>query len=214
MDLIEKTELLKEVADEVIVCTKCNLSKTRTLAVPGEGSPGSEILFVGEGPGVKEDLSGRPFCGPAGKFLDEMLASIELDRNKVFITNIVKCRPPENRDPEDGEKDACWSYLEKQIQILDPKLIITLGRHSMMRLLPGMGTISKIHGKPFRRPDGRIYLPLYHPSAALHNGSLRPVQMQDFQIIPKLIATINRADLHGSNSRIDTDKNQEQISIF
>jgi len=214
MNLDQKTELLNEVADEVIVCTKCNLSKTRTQAVPGEGSNEAQILFVGEGPGVQEDKNGRPFCGPAGKFLDEMLASIELDRNKVFITNIVKCRPPENRDPEDEEKDACWSYLEKQIQILDPKLIITLGRHSMMRLLPGMGTISKIHGKPFRRPDGRIYLPLYHPSAALHNGSLRPVQLQDFQAIPKLIKQINQDHLAGVKAHPRGDNTSKQISIF
>lgn len=195
-----KTELLKQISEEVKACNNCRLSRTRTQGVPGEGSPESKVLFVGEGPGVQEDLKGRPFCGPAGKFLDEMLESIELDRSKVFITNIVKCRPPGNRDPEDDEKDACWSYLERQIEILKPKLIITLGRHSMSRLLPGQPSISKIHGKPFRKPDGRIYLPLYHPSAALHNGSLRPIQLQDFKQITKLLEKITGEEKDAKNN--------------
>lgn len=190
MDLEGKEAGLKAIANQVIVCQKCRLSKTRTQPVPGEGSPETDVLFVGEAPGYQEDQQGRPFCGPAGKFLREMLESIGLDREKVFITNIVKCRPPENRDPEDDEKDTCWPYLENQIRVINPKLIVCLGRHSMMRLIPGQGSISKIHGKPLRRPDGRVYLPLYHPSAALHNGSLRPVQLRDFAQIPQILEKI------------------------
>ena len=185
-----KENVLNEIAEQVRSCTKCQLHQTRTQAVPGVGDPDTKVLFVGEAPGAKEDEKGIPFCGPAGKFLDEMLASIGLDRDSVFIANIVKCRPPANRDPEDEEKAACWNYLEQQIEIINPKLIVCLGRHSMMSLIPGMPSISKIHGKPLRRPNGRIYLPLYHPSAALHNGSLRPVQMADFQQIPKIIKKI------------------------
>ncbi len=187
-------EALGVIANEVKVCQKCRLGKTRTQAVPGVGDPEAEVLFVGEAPGYQEDQKGIPFCGPAGKFLDEMLASVSLDRDKVFIANVIQCRPPENRDPEDDEKNACWPYLQKQIEIINPKLIVCLGRHSMMRLIPGQASISKIHGKPLRRPDGRVYLPLYHPSAALHNGSLRPVQLEDFSKIPSIIEKIQKSD--------------------
>jgi DNA polymerase len=185
-----KAKDLEKIAQEVRVCVKCRLSKTRIQAVPGVGASETEVLFVGEAPGMQEDRQGIPFCGPSGKFLDEMLKSITLDRDKVFIANVVKCRPPENRDPEEDEKDACWPYLSEQIKIINPKLIVCLGRHSMMRLIPGMPSISKIHGKPLRRPDGRVYLPLYHPSAALHNGSLRPVQLKDFAQILGIIKKI------------------------
>lgn len=190
MELRDKSTALNKLAAIVRECEKCPLSKTRTNAVPGEGDPESDIIFVGEAPGAREDEQGIPFCGPAGKFLDELLVSINLNRNKVFIANTVKCRPPGNRDPEEDEKDACWPYLEEQIKIINPKIIVCLGRHSLSRLLPGAGSISKIHGQPLRRPDGRVYLPLYHPSAALHNGSLRSVQMKDFEKIPTIISTV------------------------
>lgn len=201
---VNKAKDLEKIAEQVRACVKCRLAKTRTQAVPGVGDPETEVLFVGEAPGAKEDQQGIPFCGPAGKFLDEMLASINLDRNKVFIANVVKCRPPENRDPEEDEKNACWPYLEKQIEIINPKLIVCLGRHSMMRLIPGQPSISKIHGRPLRRPDGRVYLPLYHPSAALHNGSLRPVQLKDFAQIPSIIRKIKE----------DQDSKQDQENII
>lgn len=204
MTLEKKGTALDEIAEEVRSCQKCRLGKTRTQAVPGIGDPESKVLFVGEAPGFQEDKQGIPFCGPAGKFLDEMLKSINLDRNKVFIANVVKCRPPENRDPEDDEKDACWPYLQEQINIINPKLVVCLGRHSMMRLIPGQPSISRIHGKPLRRPDGRVYLPLYHPSAALHNGSLRPVQLVDFAQIPRLICKIE------SEEKIEQDQTVKQ----
>lgn len=155
--------------------------------VLGEGSIDSDIMFIGEAPGKKEDEQGRPFVGAAGKFLAEMLESIGLKREDVYITNIVKQRPPENRDPLPEEIAAHWPLLERQIEIINPKIIVMLGRHSMSKLLPGQGTISQIHGKPFRRADGRVYLPLYHPAAALYNGGLRQTLLDDFAKIPSIL---------------------------
>ena len=206
MDQEEKAARLKKVIEKVRTCTMCRLSETRTNVVPGEGSAEAKVLFVGEGPGQREDEQGRPFCGPAGKFLDEMLDSINLSRKSVYITNIVKCRPPGNRDPEDTEKDPCWLFLEEQINIINPKLIVCLGRHSMMRLIPGQASISKIHGQPLRRPDSRIYLPLYHPSAALHNGSLRSVLLKDFALIPPLIKKIEAEESKKTKEEVKKQK--------
>lgn len=155
--------------------------------VPGTGNPNSDIVFVGEAPGQKEDAMGVPFVGAAGQFLNEMLASIGLKRDDIFITNIVKQRPPNNRDPLPEEIEKHWPFLMKQIAIIDPKIIVMLGRHSMSKLLPGVGTISQIHGKLFRRKDGRVYLPLYHPAAALYNGGLRQTLLEDFARIPAII---------------------------
>jgi len=183
-----------EIRDKVLSCTLCRLSKTRTNAVPGEGSYDAEIMFIGEGPGASEDEQGIPFCGASGKFLDSMLESIDLDRSKVFITNTVKCRPPENRDPEDDEKKICRPYLERQIELIKPKIIVCLGRHATASMLPGQPSISTIHGHALKRPNGIIYLPLYHPAAALHNGGLRSTLMGDFQKIPTIIKKINEAD--------------------
>ncbi len=166
----------------------CDLGKTRTHGVPGEGSAEAEIMFVGEAPGFHEDQQARPFVGNAGKFLDEMLTSIGLNRSDVFITNIVKCRPPDNRDPEDAEKQACHGYLEGQINLINPKLIICLGRHSMNYFLPNL-KISAVHGQPKRRAQ-RVVLPLYHPAAALHNGGLRQTLLDDFAKIPAILKKI------------------------
>lgn len=190
MNIDEKKKALENIRQEVAQCVKCDLSKTRNLTVPGEGNPDADILFIGEAPGATEDQEGIPFCGAAGKFLDEMLASIGLRREDIFIANTVKCRPPQNRDPEDGEKAACRPYLDEQIKIIDPKIIVCLGRHSVANFLPGAGTITTLHGKALRRPDGRVYLALYHPAAALHNGGLRATLMEDFQKIPKILAKI------------------------
>ncbi len=160
--------------------------------VPGEGNAEAAIVFVGEAPGKKEDELGKPFVGAAGKFLNEMLQSIGLKRDDVFITNIVKQRPPDNRDPLPEEIAAHWPILEKQLQVIDPQIIVMLGRHSMSRLLPDVGTISQIHGKPFRRQDGRVYLPLYHPAAALYNGGLRQTLLDDFAKIPLILAKLKK----------------------
>ncbi len=155
--------------------------------VPGEGNPDAAILFIGEAPGKNEDEQKRPFVGAAGKFLQEMLETINLKRSDVFITNIVKQRPPNNRDPLPEEIAAHQPFLEQQIVVIDPTLIVLLGRHSMQLLLPGLGTISQLHGKAFRRKDGRMYMPLYHPAAALYNGGLRQTLLDDFRKIPALL---------------------------
>ncbi len=172
------------------MCTACPLHTGRTNGVPGEGNPHAEIMFIGEGPGQKEDETGRPFVGAAGKFLETMLAGINLTREDVFIGNVVKCRPPNNRDPENAEVETCTTlWLFQQIKILMPLLIITLGRHAMYRFLPDTLRISTAHGKPFRR-NGQVYLPLYHPAAALYQSTLRETLQSDFKKIPLLLAKL------------------------
>ncbi len=189
MDAAEKRKALAMVAKQTAACRDCGLCAGRTNSVPGEGNPDADIMCIGEGPGFYEDQQGRPFVGASGKFLDELLGGIGLDRRKVFITNVVKCRPPENRDPQPDEIAACGKYLEEQIRVIDPKVIVTLGRHSMQRYFPGEA-ISKIHGQP-RRKDGRIIVPMYHPAAALHQGNLRKVIEADFRKLPDFLSRIN-----------------------
>ena len=176
---------LQELASKVHVCTDCRLSEGRTRAVPGEGPERAELMFIGEGPGYHEDQQGRPFVGPAGQFLEQLLASIGMTRDQVFIANMIKCRPPNNRDPLPGEVAACSKYLDRQIQLIAPKVIVTLGRHSLAKFLPG-ATISKAHGKAVRK-DGFILYPIYHPAAALHQRSLRSVIEEEFRAIPSLL---------------------------
>ena len=176
---------LQELASKVHVCTDCRLSEGRTRAVPGEGPERAELMFIGEGPGYHEDQQGRPFVGPAGKFVEQLLASIGMSRDQVFIANMIKCRPPNNRDPLPGEVAACSKYLDRQIQLIAPKVIVTLGRHSLAKFLPG-ATISKAHGKAVRK-EGFILYPIYHPAAALHQQSLRSVIEEEFKAIPSLL---------------------------
>lgn len=176
---------LQELAEQIAVCPKCDLSKTRGRAVPGEGNPNSDIVFVGEGPGFHEDQQGRPFVGAAGKFLDELLASISLNRKDVYICNVIKCRPPGNRDPLPGEIAECKPWLDQQLEAIKPKVIVTLGRFSMTRYFPGQA-ISRIHGQP-RRMDGVMVVPMYHPAAALHQASLRRTIEDDFKKLPALV---------------------------
>jgi DNA polymerase len=164
------------------------LAETATQLVMGDGNPDAEIVFIGEAPGKNEDLQGKPFVGAAGKFLDEMLDMIKLERGDIYITNIVKYRPPNNRDPYPDEKAAFLPYLSEQIKIIAPKLIITLGRHSMDVLLPGL-KISQCHGQP-KRYKGQVYLPLFHPAAALYNGSMRQTLIDDFADIPVILEKI------------------------
>jgi uracil-DNA glycosylase len=172
-------------------CTACPLAAGRLTAVPGDGDPHSAILFIGEGPGKKEDETGHPFVGAAGKFLDELLGHINLKRPDVFVTNVVKCRPPENRDPEPDEIKSCTDlFLWKQIELIAPKLICTLGRHSMGLFFPQEMKISQIHGQP-KRVKGRVILPLYHPAAALYNGGMRQKLIYDFKKIPLVLKKIN-----------------------
>src|SRR5579859_2748534 len=188
-------DILKEVAAEASVCTKCDLCKGRTKAVPGEGNAQAKILFIGEGPGFNEDRQGRPFVGPAGQFLEELLASINLKRSDVFITNVVKCRPPNNRDPEPGEIAACNDYLDRQIAAINPGVIVTLGRHSMAKFF-GSEKVSVIHGRA-RRIDGRVCIAMYHPAAGLHQQSLKETIRSDFKKIPLVIAEAERLGAEG-----------------
>lgn len=181
---------MKELEGQILKCEKCPLAKTRTRAVPGEGSLKAEILFIGEGPGKKEDELGRPFVGAAGKLLDKLIGSIGLKREDVFIANVVKCRPPENRDPLPEEVDACRGWLDKQVEAINPKLIVLLGRHSMDRFLPSQ-KISLDHGKP-KRHKGRVYFPVYHPAAALYRNSLLEDLQKDFKKIPKVLEVIKK----------------------
>ncbi len=202
---------LEAVAAEVIVCAKCALCQTRTKAVPGEGSSRAEILFIGEGPGMHEDRQGRPFVGPAGQFLDELLLSVGLRRQDCFITNVVKCRPPGNRDPEPDEIAACAGYLDRQIALLNPKLIVTLGRYSMAKFFAGE-TISRIHGK-LRTVKGRLVLPMYHPAAALHQNSLRQTILEDFKQVPLALARAREQPPEPPAPADDEDKPQ-QMTLF
>ncbi|MFZ6026745.1 MAG: uracil-DNA glycosylase family protein [Chloroflexota bacterium] len=179
-------DVLKEIAQEVSTCQKCALHFSRKRAVPGEGPTDAEIFFIGEGPGFYENESGRPFVGAAGKFLDELLQGIGMQREQVFIGNVVKCRPPGNRDPQPEEIAACGAYLEHQLAVINPKVVVTLGRYSMARFMPN-AKISSVHGQAFQ-VNGRLIVPMFHPAAALHQPSLRPQVEQDFSGLPELIA--------------------------
>jgi uracil-DNA glycosylase len=183
--------LLSAVAAEVSGCTRCPLHVGRTLTVPGEGNPLSDVLLVGEGPGAREDATGRPFVGPAGQLLDELLHSIGWAREHVFIANVVKCRPPGNRDPEPAEISACAPYLDRQEAALDPAVIVTLGRHSLRRYLPD-ARIGEVHGR-LRRSGGRFVFPMYHPAAALHQSSLREILFADMRGLPAALLAAREA---------------------
>lgn len=199
---------IDELERRVHACTACTLSETRTNAVPGEGSRTADLMFIGEGPGFYEDRDGKPFVGPAGKFLEELLASISLTREDVYITNMVKCRPPNNRDPLPGEIEACRPYLDRQLEIIEPKVLVTLGRHSFAKFFPGE-TISRARGK--ERPwNGITLYPVYHPAAALHNPKLRSTIEDDFSRLPSLVesATVQEA---GPAEVADETK---QLSLF
>ena len=209
-------ETLREVAVEVSTCSKCNLCKGRTRAVPGEGNTDAKILFIGEGPGFHEDKQGRPFVGPAGQFLDELLESINLKRANVFITNVVKCRPPNNRDPLLEEIDACNDYLDRQIAAIKPQVIVTLGRYSMAKFF-GSEKISSIHGRA-RKKDAYICIAMYHPAAGLHQASLKDVIRNDFKKIPLVVAEAERMAAESPAKIADPPKSREeppqQLSLF
>jgi len=208
----------KKLEQEIKKCCGCQLRGTCTQVVPGEGNPQADIMFIGEAPGETEDRLGRPFVGAAGKFLEEMLGTIGLKREDVFIANILKCRPPSNRDPMPEEVEACWPWLLQQIKTINPKLIVTLGRHAMERFLPNQ-KISQIHGKVLRRefPEiGRlVFYALYHPAAALYQGGLRQTLVADFQKIPKVLQAIEKEKAAPSrNDEIEVqawEKKQEAL---
>src|SRR4051812_38609861 len=181
---------MKELEAQVKTCQLCRLARTRTNAVPGEGNVHAEVMLIGEGPGYHEDKQGRPFVGAAGQFLNELLAIAGLDRESVYIANVVKCRPPNNRDPEPAEIAACAPYLERQIALVNPKVIVTLGRYSMARFFPGE-RISGIHGTA-RMLDGRLCVAMYHPAAGLHQASLADIIRADFRKLPIYVAEMHR----------------------
>jgi DNA polymerase len=190
-----KLEQLKDIHEKWLKECKCELRKTATQGVPGNGNPNAEIVFIGEAPGKKEDELGVPFVGAAGKFLAEMLAVIKMKREDIYITNIVKYRPPDNRDPLPEEKDACRQWLIEELNLIQPKLIIFLGRHSMNDFFP-TEKISNVHGKllikKFAHINTKHFFPLYHPAAALYNGGMRETLMDDFKKIPKVLEKISK----------------------
>lgn len=194
---MDKKEKLENLNRKWIEECKCELKKTATQAVPGIGNTDADIVFIGEAPGRSEDKIGVPFVGAAGKFLDEMLELINLKRNGIYITNIVKYRPPNNRDPLPEEKSSCREWLLGELKIIKPKLIVFLGRHATNNLFPEL-QISTAHGKliikSFKDMSTKYFLPLYHPAAALYDGSMREVLKEDFKKIPKVLREIEKRE--------------------
>jgi DNA polymerase len=197
---------LEQLEEAVRSCTLCPLHQGRTRAVPGEGPLNADIMFIGEGPGFHEDRQGRPFVGAAGQFLEELLASIGMTRDQVYIANVVKCRPPGNRDPLPEELSACEPYLERQIQLINPRVIVTLGRFSMYRYFPG-ASITKIHGQA-KRVGNILVVAMFHPAAALHQPKWRPMVEADFKKLPALIA---EAESFGEQA---SPPQAQQLSLF
>lgn len=195
---------LSELHKEIALCEDCELSRHRNRAVPGEGPEDADLLFIGEAPGFYEDQQGRPFVGPAGQFLDELLRSIGLRREDVYIANVVKCRPPTNRDPLPAEMRACRKWLDLQIELIRPKVIITLGRYSLDQFFPG-ASIGKAHGTA-RKKDGIIYFAMYHPAAALHQQSLRKIIEEDMLKIPSLLSQAAEVE--------EEESKPQQLSMF
>ena len=200
---------LTQLYDQIRVCQKCDLSKGRTNAVPGEGPENSEIMMIGEAPGFYEDREGRPFVGASGKFLDELLAGIQLKRDQIYICNVIKCRPPQNRDPQPEEMDACKPYLDRQIDLIKPKIIITISRFAMARWFADK-KIGEIHGKP-KKIGNLVVLPMYHPAAALHQPSLKKVLQEDFGKIPQILKEM--ANLQEEQEQKKPEPPQ-QLSMF
>jgi DNA polymerase len=212
---MDPERVLAEIAGEIADCPKCDLQYSRKRAVAGEGPANAQIMLIGEGPGFYENEQGRPFVGAAGKFLDELLANIGMKREEVFITNVVKCRPPANRDPEPDEIEICTgSYLFRQIDAIRPSVIVTLGRHSMGLFLPE-AKISSVHGQAIW-VKGRLVVPMFHPAAALHQQSLRPTLEKDFARLPELIARVMNSKPE-STEKVAEEKpksDPKQLSLF
>jgi uracil-DNA glycosylase family 4 len=183
---------LTELYQQIAFCVKCDIARLRNKVVPGEGAENAEIMFIGEAPGWHEDQQGRPFVGQAGQYLDRLLATINLNRPQVYIANVIKCRPPDNREPLPTEIQNCQHWLDSQIELIKPKMIVTLGRYSMARYFPGK-SISKIHGTA-QKHDGVIYYAMYHPAAALHQQSLKTAIEADMLKIPKILTEASRIE--------------------
>jgi DNA polymerase len=210
-------ETLAQIAKDVSTCTQCALHHERKKSVPGEGPATAEIMFIGEGPGFHENEQGRPFVGAAGKFLDQLLAQAGLTRAEVWIGNVVKCRPPGNRDPLPEELSACDTHLEAQIKTINPSIIVTLGRFSMGKFIPG-AKISSIHGQ-MRRVGDRFVIPMFHPAAALHQAALKPAILEDFARLPELLkqarAARGRTTTGHAQEAVPQEKEEpKQLSLF
>lgn len=217
MSLLESMQQLTEIANEIQACSKCGLAYSRKNVVPGEGPANAELLFIGEGPGFYENEQGRPFVGQAGKFLEELLQKAGLKREDVFITNVVKCRPPGNRDPQEEELTACRDYLERQIKVIQPRIIITLGRHSMARYFTD-AKISLIHGKMVII-KGQMIVAMYHPAAGLHQPNLKPVIEKDFLKLPEYIQkartmTVSTGNCIEPASTVESGPEATQLTLF
>ena len=208
-------ETLTQIAREVATCTNCALHQTRKKTVPGDGPANAEIMFIGEGPGFHENEQGRPFVGAAGKFLDQLLAQAGVTRAEVFIGNVVKCRPPENRDPRPDELAACNLHLERQIEAIDPSIIVTLGRFSMNKFMPG-AKISQVHGQ-MQKVGERYVIAMYHPAAALHQAALKPDILADFAKLPELLqearTALGRKKVEVQKQTVAEDRSK-QLSLF
>lgn len=213
---VEKAESLKLIAEEISVCVSCGLHQERKNTVPGAGSAKAGLMLIGEGPGFYENEQGLPFVGASGKFLTQLIEKAGFERKDVFITNVVKCRPPQNRDPQIDELQACSHYLMRQIEIIDPEVIVTLGRFSMAKYFPDV-RISNVHGKAGWR-EGRLIVPMYHPAAALHNPRLRPVVEADFAKLPALIEYSRRKKAEKEAKIIaeesDSGNDATQLTLF
>ena len=181
----ERERKLAQIHEAIRQCQRCPLGQGRTHAVPGDGPVNAKVMFIGEAPGFYEDQEGQPFVGASGKFLNQLLEKAGIDRKSVYITNVIKCRPPSNRDPHANEIEACHPYLEQQIELINPQVIVTLGRFSMARAFPN-AKISEVHGQP-RKVGGRVYFPMYHPATALHQPSLRRVVEEDFMHLKEML---------------------------
>jgi DNA polymerase len=217
MSVLETSQILAEISREIHDCNKCGLSYSRKNTVPGEGPANAEMLFIGEGPGFFENEQGRPFVGQAGKYLEELLHKVGLKREEVFITNVVKCRPPSNRDPQEEELTACRDYLDRQIRAINPRIIITLGRHSMARYFTD-AKISIIHGKAVWI-KGQMIVAMYHPAAGLHQPNLKPAIEKDFLKLPEYIqkartAPQNPIYTEEKKSSIEDEPKPTQLNLF
>lgn len=203
MDRPERETALRQLEDAIRACTKCRLAQTRTQAVPGDGPYDAEIMFIGEAPGYHEDKEGKPFVGAAGRYLNDLLQRNGLDRSQVYITNVVKCRPPQNRDPLPDEIAACRPFLEQQIQLINPRVIVTLGRFALQFFFPN-ASITRVHGQPLER-EGRVFFPTFHPAAALHQPKWQPLIEEDFQKLAALLSQLRQETPSTS---------AEQLSLF
>jgi DNA polymerase len=207
---------LAELNREIAICRRCGLAESRTQVVPGEGREDAELLFVGEAPGWHEDQQGRPFVGAAGAFLDELLASIGLSRSDVYIANVIKCRPPGNRDPMPREVEACRQWLDRQVEIIKPKVIVTLGRYSLAHYLP-RESISKVHGR-MRKVGELTCFPMYHPAAALHQASLRKTIEADMLRIPEVLVQSQQVEQIEQVEQVEqveqAEPESQQLNLF